>query len=191
MVEMALFSPVVCNKVVSGLLSELPLINLILHGYSVGSAIYFLVLDFSQIVKNVQVFVQVILLSPPHPTPPLCNKGVSLSELPLIQHICQAKLKSLWVIWFGLNWHKCLGGNGCRHPTPPLCNKGVSGRLSESPQCFHWPTITQCFVKRAQSNICLGPQLIFDLDDLSIFCHRLVTNYLLPIVYFIHPSMHI
>ena len=53
MVEMVLFSPVVCNKVVSGLLSELPLINLILHGYSVGSAIYFLALDFSQIVKNV------------------------------------------------------------------------------------------------------------------------------------------
>ena len=77
----------------------------------------------------------------------------------------------------------------CPHPTPPLCNKGVSGRLSESPQCFHWPTITQCFAKRAQSNICLGPQLIFDLDDLSIFCHRLVTNYLLPIVYF-HSSTH-
>ena len=60
------------------------------------------------------------------------------------------------------------------HPTPPRCNKGVSGGLSESPQCSHWPTITQCFVKMAQSNICLRAKLIFDFVILS---HQLVSNH--------------
>ena len=52
-------------------------------------------------------------------------------------------------------------------------------------QCNAWGTIQYLFVTR--TNICLGPKLIFDLNDLSIFCLQLVTNYLwLLIAYFIH-----
>ena len=115
----------------------------------------------------------ILLFSFPHP----CNKGVSgrLSELPLIEDICQAKLKpsecSVVQFVFSAFCQKCsivqyMVEIVVTFPHP--CNKGVSGRLSESPQCFnYWRPITQCFVKRAQSDICLGLEQVFTSNNFA------------------------
>ena len=123
---------------------------------------------FCQNCSIVQYMVEIVVL-----IPPLCNKGVSgrLSELPFIEHIFQAKLKTsecFVVQYIYLVCRKCSIVQYMVVRIPPPCNKGVSGRLSESPQCFYnWRPITQCFVKRAQSDICLGLEQVFTSNNFA------------------------